>query len=90
MNGRDFGCAKSLELAELCEVTAAIVESSLRSCPRIRRSDAACSKGRDPEKHAQALAEKTLTGDLSLSATLSARRLTFWCSALSLQQRATA
>ena len=36
MNGRDFGCAKSLELAELCEVTA-IVDSSLRSCPRIRR-----------------------------------------------------
>ena len=39
-----FGCAKSLELAELCELTAAIVESSLRSFPRIRRQGAPCSE----------------------------------------------
>ena len=30
---RNFGCAKSLELAELRELNAAIAESSSRSCP---------------------------------------------------------
>ena len=43
-NGRDFGCAKSLELAELREVTAAIVESSLRSFPGNLRLFAPCSQ----------------------------------------------
>ena len=33
MTGLDFGCAKSLELAELREANAAIVESSLRWFP---------------------------------------------------------
>ena len=44
MTGLYFGCAKSLELAELREANAAIVESSLRWFPGISRSDETCSE----------------------------------------------
>ena len=43
-NGLHFGRAKSLELSELCELTAAIVESSLRSFPGTRRLFASCAQ----------------------------------------------
>ena len=44
MTSLDFGCAKSREVTELREATAAIVESSLRWFPGISRSDETCSE----------------------------------------------